>query len=101
MDIICNNKITVSTDLMFLNNDIIDVIIEPAEEGYLLKNEDLINEIYNEDFLRDLKNGEIRFDSIHYSDECFFKKVKRVDNVILNNFAKEIYAIQFLSLNYN
>jgi len=100
MDIICRNKITVSTELMFLNNDMIDVIIEPIDDGYLLKNEDLINEIYNEEFLKDLKNGEIRFDSIHYSNGYFFKKVKRVDNNILNNFAKEIYAIQFLSLNY-
>jgi len=103
MDILCKNPLIINTNLTFLNNDLIDVYVESLENGkYILKNFDLINEIYNENFLENLKQGNIKFDTIHFnSDEAyFFKKVSKINEYIINNFAKEIYAIQFLALNY-
>jgi len=103
MKIVCKSPTIISTNLLFLNNDLIDIIIVLLDDGkYLLKNEDLINEIYNENFLKDLKQGKIRFDTIHFdiNEEYFFKKVSSINEKILNNFAKELYGIQFLALNY-
>lgn len=103
MEIVCKSPVLLGTDLMYFNNDMIDVIIEPLSDGkYLLKNEDVINEIYNEKFLEDLKQGKIKFDTIHFNidEEYFFKKVSSINERVINNFAKEIYAIQFLALNY-
>jgi len=96
------HSFSVVTNLTFTNNDFIEIIVTFLDGSYLLKNEDLINEIYNDEFLKDLEQGKIVFDTVSYDtvDKCFFKKVSSITDFKLNNFAKEIYAIQYLSQNY-
>jgi len=110
--------LSITTNLLYSNNDSIEIQLEfdPDKKRLIIYNTDIFDEIYNDKLLNDIKNNKIKTyndfcidnkNLIMYKDLSFLLNENKIDKEILEklsfyilNFAKNVYAIQFLSFYY-